>query len=1060
MGCVWRNTTNSTTCMSAKVGKYQHALAWNAGNPLEIFVGNDSGLWRSIDAMGETASVCSSSDATHFQNLNGGLGPLAEVVSISQAGATPYTMMASLGTNGTAAASSTTKATPNWPEILGGEGGPVAIDPANASNWYVNNGAGVSIHLCTVGSACSASAFGASPVVTNTNVGGDGVTMTSPAPFLVDPLDPTQLLIGSCRLWRGPASGVGWSSANIVNNVSPTPNGILDGTRNTYCSGDALIRSMAAQALPVSAQLPSGGEVVYLGMHGSLNGGTPLGGHVFSSTYNKATSSWNGWLDVTSLNRVSNDPNSNTMNSYGLEISSIFIDPHDTTGQTLYTTVAGIRDPLNSIQTVYRSTDGGVHWTDVNSNLPESPANSLVVDPSDAGTVYLATDVGVYSTQQMLTGGCNTVSPGCWAPLASGLPEAPVVALSAQPTTASSHNLIAATYGRGIWMTPLLAISSGGSGVATDTLSTTSISFPDTSVNQLSPVQYVTLTNSGSVALLINSISISSNAFQQSSDCTATLAPNTHCTISVQFLPATTGLQTATLSVYDSVAVSPKTVALSGSGIALPTLGVNPSSLSFSSQIVGQTSSQQTVTITNTGGSPLANPGFQITGSWAASFAWSGSTCGAAISNISGQNSCTVQIVFTPLAAGAGTAQLVVSSTTAGVSAATVTLNGLGTSPAGVNVNPSQLSFPIVSPGQTSLPLTLNVTNSGSTAVNSMTLTATPPFSLVLNTCGSTLAGYASCSTGVVFSPSLNGPYTGTLTIASPSLAAQAVVSLSGVGGVPGSVQAQPSQIVFQQTGVGLLSNPTTVTITNPSGTTDLSGFTLVVSAGFRLVSNNCSTTLAAGASCTAAVAFAPTNPGVQSGNLTVGSSALTTGAVVPLTGMGYDFSFVPSGSPSQTIANGQTAYYKLVITPLLGGQGIFTFMCGTLPSYASCTFNPTSEGVLANTVGNVIVGIATGLTAKTARATRPSVWPVLPLSCGLLLLPLAFRRRRKALLLVALLALLTSGVSSCTQSSGGLPSALSVSGPGITPAAPYSIVVTATSNGISHQITLALTVD
>ena len=39
MGCVWRNTTNATTCMSAQVGEFQHALAWNAANPLEIFCG-------------------------------------------------------------------------------------------------------------------------------------------------------------------------------------------------------------------------------------------------------------------------------------------------------------------------------------------------------------------------------------------------------------------------------------------------------------------------------------------------------------------------------------------------------------------------------------------------------------------------------------------------------------------------------------------------------------------------------------------------------------------------------------------------------------------------------------------------------------------------------------------------------------------------------------------------------------------------------------------------------------------------------------------------------------
>ncbi len=107
MGCAWRNTTNSTTCMSAQVGEFQHALAWNAANPLEIFIGNDSGLWRSTDAIGETGAACSATDASHFQNLNGSLGSLAEVVSLSPVVTSPYSMMAGLGVNGTAGVKST-----------------------------------------------------------------------------------------------------------------------------------------------------------------------------------------------------------------------------------------------------------------------------------------------------------------------------------------------------------------------------------------------------------------------------------------------------------------------------------------------------------------------------------------------------------------------------------------------------------------------------------------------------------------------------------------------------------------------------------------------------------------------------------------------------------------------------------------------------------------------------------------------------------------------------------------------------------------------------------------
>lgn len=462
----------------------------------------------------------------------------------------------------------------------------------------------------------------------------------------------------------------------------------------------------------------------------------------------------------------------------------------------------------------------------------------------------------------------------------------------------------------------------------------------------------------------------------------------------------------------------------------------------------------------------MADVGFQITGLSASSFAWSTSTCGATLSNVSGQNSCTVQVVFTPASAGGSSASLVVSSSNASPNEISVPLTGTGQAPAGLNVNPAQLVFPIVTAGQSSPSQMVTLNNTGGLAADSLTLAATPPFSLVQNTCGSSLAAGASCSTGVIFSPSLNGPYAGTLTIASPSLAASASVPLSGTGGTPGTVQALPSIVNFTgptgsfEIGVGLFSSPVTVTLTNPSGTDSLTSLTVAVTTGFRLVSTTCASTLAAGASCSAIVQFAPTSPGTQTGSLIVSSSALPTGAFVPLSGKGFDFAIAPSGSSSQTIANGQVANYKLVITPLLGSQGVFTFQCGSLPPYSSCIFNPASEGIPANTTGNVAVEIATGLTETKASSSPPHAWPVLPLACGLVLAPFAMARRRRGLLLVALLAILASGVSSCTASgviSGGT---VPGSGPGITSPGTFPVVVTATSNGVQHQVTLTLIVD
>jgi hypothetical protein len=1379
-GCTWRNTTNSTVGFCAQVGEYQHSLAWNPANPEEIYVGNDSGLWRSLDAIGETGSVCgagnnsANTDASHFQNLNGSLGSLAEVDSLSQVGITPYTMLAGLGVNGSAGVKSNSGITTDWPQILGGGGGPVAIDPLNSNNWYVNNEIGVSIYLCSQQAPCTPVAFGSSPVVTQADVGGDGLTMSAPAPFLVDPVDNSQLLIGTCRVWRGPASGVGWSAATVSL--------FIDGVKgNSSCSGDALIRSMAAQVLPASSALPTGGEIVYVGMYGSKSGGATLPGHVLSAIYNRSANTWSAWTDLTTLPKhtVTNDPD--PLNYYGLDISSIFIDPHDSSGQTVYVTVAGAATPGERVQVVYGSTTGGTSWTDLTSNLPPAPVNSMVVDPQDAGTVYVATDVGVWSTREIASGGCNVETPGCWSLFGSELPASPVVALSAAPISAAMHDLVAATYGRGIWATPLwtvsedvttataspaslafspqaggtssnpqavtvtntgtaylaptfnttsgdftmsgsmaggcqsnsvapgascsinvsfaptqagtrtgtlsiggnlitpnLTVSLSGTGTAsgvvsftqstlsfstaiavgstsapepatvnnsgslaipftyavsgpfsavnqcagsvipanglcplsvtftptqagaasgsitltdaapnspqtltlsgtgtgavsftqstlsfstaievgstsvaqpvtinnssstaipftftvsgpftvvnqctgslipaygscplsvsfkptqsgaasgsiiltatgnlpqtvmlsgtglappTDTLSPTSLSFPSTAKGQLSTEQFITITNSGGVNL--NSISatitqgasfVLGAAAGQTNPCSNSteLVPNSSCTIGIQFDPAATGTQTGTLTISD--ALRTQTVALSGSGLTPPALGVSSTSLSFATQAVGQSSLPQTVTITNTGQASMAGVDFAITQASGSGFSCSPNACSAlTCAALASGASCSVQVVFTPTSAGGAGAQLVLTSPTAGVAPVSVQLTGNGLAASGLNASPPQLLFPIVLPGQTSQTKTVTVSYTGTGSASGLVLTATPPFSLVQNTCAiapATLASGASCTTGVQFSPSLNGPYAGTLTITSASVSNTVSLPLSGTGGTPGTIQPQPSAVAFQQTGVGLYSSATTVTFANPLGNPDLTNFALGVTPGFRLVNNICPTTLFAGSSCTSGVEFAPASPGPQSGSLTVTSNGLTNGAFVSLSGMGFDFSITPSGSSTQAIVSGQTANYKLSITPLLGSQGAFTFQCGTLPLYSTCTFNPTSEGIPAKTSGSVAVQIATGISPSTARASQPPAWPVLPLTCAAALVPWALRRRRKALILIALLVALTCGVSSCTGSGGRLPYTVPTNHVGVTPAENYTITITAISNGVAHSVNLTLTVD
>jgi hypothetical protein len=1242
MSCVWRNTTNANTCMSAEVAGYQHALAWSTTNPLEILLGNDGGLWRSMDAIGETGSVCSASDATHFQNLNSGLGSLSEVESMSQVGMSPYTMMTGLGVNGTAGVKSTTGPTSKWPQILGGEGGPVVMDPTNNSNWYVNNDAGVSIHLCSQSDDCTPADFGAVALVTDADAGGDGDTMTTPAPFLVDPLDSSQLLIGTCRVWRGPANGSGWTGANAI---SP----FLDGVEgNGACNGDALVRSMAAMALP------GGAEVIYVGMYGGADGGATAAGHVLSATFNPAASGTAVWQDLT-LNPVTNDTAG--MNAFGLDISSITIDPHDATGNTVYVTVEGIPEPATNVRVVYGSTDGGAHWQTLVSNLPLSPANSLAVDPQDPNTVYIATDSGVFSTRQI--GNCTSGPGNCWSAYGTGLPSAPVIQLSAAPSTASLNVLVAATYGRGIWQIPLwtagmqlttaevspisltfptqafgvassaqaitvtntggiglvvtaitasgdfsetddcqsktmgsgatctiqvtftptqagpqmgqlaigsnvsggemllglsgtganpplvmvspasvnfglvevgstssllqvtvqnagaaavpvtsltinapfvlsgnacgsslaansdcqllvefeptqaaaatgtltvvdsagtqtVALSGNGAAPPTDTLSPMSLTFPGTIVGLTSAQQTVSLTNSGGMPL--TSIALAaSGPFQLSSNCTTQLAGNSSCSIGVVFDPTAPGVQVGVLTISDLIRT--QTVALSGTGLQPPQISVSPTALSYPTQDLGVASSPAMLTIGNTGAAPMANVGFQITGLSATSFSTGATTCGAALNDGS---SCTVQIIFTPAAAGGAAATLTISSSTLGVKAVQVALTGTGYAPDGVNVNPAQMSFTVAVVGQSSAAKTVTITNSGSIAASGFAMTVGAPFALTQNNCGTSLAAAASCSVGVVYTPTMNGASAGALTIASSVNAA--TVTLNGIGGAAGSLQLQPSLLTFPTTGVGKASGVQTVTVTN-TGPVAFQDLVVSVSSSFQLTSTTCTSTLAIGASCTAGVTFNPGTAGQQTGNLTWTSSALAIGAQAGLSGMGFDFTVALSGSSRQTVSSGQTASFTLVLTTMGGSSGTFTFACGTLPANAVCAFNPASETVAASASGNVAVQVTTGGSANSAHSagltgSRMSGWGAAPAVAGLALLPLAWRRKRKILAMAALLAIFVGGISSCSGSGGGTGGS-STSGLG-NESAPgtYSIPVSVASNGVVHQVILTLTVD
>src|SRR5437899_3085532 len=105
-------------------------------------------------------------------------------------------------------------------------------------------------------------------------------------------------------------------------------------------------------------------------------------------------------------------------------------------------------------------------------------------------------------------------------------------------------------------------------------LAPTSLGFGNQPLATTSTPMTVTLTNTGTAALTINSFAASGDFAATSTGASAcptspaTLAAGANCTINVTFTPTASGARTGTLSLADNAGGSPQIMTLSGNGTA------------------------------------------------------------------------------------------------------------------------------------------------------------------------------------------------------------------------------------------------------------------------------------------------------------------------------------------------------------------------------------------------------------------------------------------------------------------------------------------------------------
>jgi hypothetical protein len=190
-----------------------------------------------------------------------------------------------------------------------------------------------------------------------------------------------------------------------------------------------------------------------------------------------------------------------------------------------------------------------------------------------------------------------------------------------------------------------------------------------------------------------------------------------------------------------------------------------------------------------------------------------------------------------------------------------------------------------------------------------------------------------------------------------------ALVALGSTFAAAQPLSFSPTSLSFPSTVVGATSSSQPVTMTN-TGTTTLKVNIAITQpdASDFIQTNNCGTSLAAGANCTINVSFTPTVIGARSANLTVSFSGATgSPQSIPLSGTGLQpvvsvapmsltFGSVPVSSTSapQTITLKNTGTSPLLITSIVpwgadAGDFAVSNNCGqSLAINASCTITAT----------------------------------------------------------------------------------------------------------------------
>lgn len=326
----------------------EHAIVFHPGyngrQNATMFVGDDGGIYRTDNARAAVGNLpCNGGGGSvQWTSLNHNYG-------VTQFyNGTPYPDAKSYfgGTQDNGTLRGSDDAGPNnWNSIMGGDGGYVAIDPANTNIIYAET-QNLNIRKSTDGGFTFRTAVTG---ITNSN-------FLFIVPFAMDASNSQRLWTGSNVVWRTTDGASQWTQASAPLSVGNT----------------------SAVAI-----FPNDGNRVLVGTSGGFIH------HTGSALGTDASTVWEGVQPRVGF------------------VSWVAYDPVDS--NIAYATYSSFdRTNVATDRHIYKTTDAGASWVAIDgegaSGIPDIPVHCIVIDPTNRLRLYVGTDLGVFVSTD---GGAN-----------------------------------------------------------------------------------------------------------------------------------------------------------------------------------------------------------------------------------------------------------------------------------------------------------------------------------------------------------------------------------------------------------------------------------------------------------------------------------------------------------------------------------------------------------------------------------------------------------------------------------------------------------------------------